>query len=585
MQDHMGLEFNISKQFLIKKNEVLLMEKADLIIKNAKIITLDSKSPCAWGVAIKNECILALLFNENDAASFIDATSHIIDAGGRTIIPGLNDSHLHIIREGLNYNLEVRWDNQKSLKDALDLLKKQAERTPSDQWIRVVGGWSEYQFQEKRMPTLQEINEVSQDIPVFVMHLYESVLLNKAALNALGNITETLALPGTRIEKDAHGNPTGLLLAYPSATILYAALAKGPKLAEQDQINSTQRFLREMNRLGLTSAIDAGGGYQQYPENYTVINQLAEQQKLTVRIAYNLFTQRPGHELEDFTQWVARNTPDQGNDFYKLNGAGEMLVYSAADYENFMQPRPELPPSMEKELTPIIRLLVKNRWPFRLHATYNESITRFLNVFESVNREIPFDELRWFFDHAETISSENISRVKALGGGIAIQDRMAYQGEIFIKRYGSKIASSAPPIHTMLAQGIPVGAGTDATRVASYTPWISLYWLVTGKTVGGTQIFDKNNILDRSKALELWTAGSAWFSGDQEKKGRIKKGYLADLVILSKDYLLVPEEEIKSLQSVLTLVGGKIVYASNEFEKLDLGNLAATPSWSPSNLS
>lgn len=540
------------------------MNYADLIIKNAKIITLDQTTPFAWGVAIKDGIFASLLAHEHDIKNIQGPQTKIINAQGRTIIPGLNDSHLHIIREGLNFDLEVRWDNQKSLKDALRLLALKAKKTAPGQWVRVVGGWSEYQFVEKRKPTLAEINEISSEVPIFVMHLYESVLLNKAALAALGDITETLNLPGSRIEKDAHGNPTGLLLAYPSATILYDALNQAPKLSEQDQIISTQNFFHEMNRLGLTSAIDAGGGFQQYPDNYKVISQLAHDHQLTVRIAYNLFTQRPGHELEDFTEWVAHNKPGKGDDFYKLNGAGEMLVYSAADYENFMRPRPELAPTMEKELTSVVRLLVKNRWPFRLHATYNESITRFLNVFEAVNQEIPFAGLRWFFDHAETISPENIARVKALGGGIAIQDRMAYQGELFVQRYGAHIASHAPPIAAILAAGIPVGAGTDATRVASYNPWISLYWLVTGKTVGGMPLYDKDNRLDRIKALELWTAGSAWFSGDENKKGRIKSGQLADLAVLSQDYLAVPDEEIKSLESVLTIVGGKIVYHSDK---------------------
>jgi predicted amidohydrolase YtcJ len=540
-----------------------MIEVADLIITNANVITLDTQHPCVWGVAIKDGRFLALLMDSNDEVRFRGHNTTIIDAHGRTVIPGLNDSHLHIIREGLNYNLEVRWDNLGSVKDALDLLKYQATKTQPGQWIRVVGGWSAYQFKEKRMPTIDEINEISSDIPVFVMHLYERVLLNKAALKALGNVTETLNLPGSLIEKDSLGNPSGVLLAYPSAAILYSALAQAPKLSYQEQVVSTQNFLHEMNRLGVTSAIDAGGGFQEYPENYEVMSGLAQQKKLTVRIAYNLFTQHPGHELEDFTKWTQENTPAQGDDFYRLNGAGEMLVYTAADYENFLQVRPDLPETMEIQLTEVIRLLVKARWPFRLHATYNESITRFLNVFEAVDREIPFHGLRWFFDHAETISSENLDRVKALGGGISIQDRMAFQGEDFIQRYGAQAAAYAPPITTMLKKGIPVGAGTDATRVASYNPWISLYWLVTGKTVGGKQLYGPDNLLTREKALELWTAGSAWFSGDQEKKGRIQPGKFADLVILSKDYFSIPEEEIKSLESVFTIVGGKIVYTSN----------------------
>jgi len=548
------------------------MNYANLIIKNAKIITVDPKKPIAWGVAIRDGCFLALLDDNGDLEGLVGPETYVIDAHQRTVIPGLNDSHIHIIREGLNYDLEVRWDTVTSLKSALDLLKKQAANTPPGQWIRVVGGWSEYQFDEKRMPTLQEINEITQNIPVFIMHLYERVLLNKAALNALGDLT-TLNITGGHIETDAHGNPTGILLAYPGASLLYSALTKAPHLPHDQQVNSTLRFLRELNRLGVTSAIDAGGGYQQFPENYNVIHEVAAQQQLTVRITYYLFTQRPGHELEDFTTWVAQNRPGQGDSFYRLGGAGEMLVYSAADYENFFQPRPDLPATMEEDLELVIRLLVQHRWPFRIHATYNESITRILTVFEHVNEQIPFNGLRWFFDHAETVSDENLERIKALEGGIAIQDRMAYQGEYCAQRYGKQTAMYAPPIKEMLAKSIPVGAGTDATRVASYNPWICLYWLVTGKTVGGTQMRGKKHTLDRLKALELWTAGSAWFSGEHNKKGRIIPGQYADLAILSNDYLTIPEHEIKDLESVLTIVDGKSVYAGAEFESLNIRTL------------
>lgn len=196
--------------------------------------------------------------------------------------------------------------------------------------------------------------------------------------------------------------------------------------------------MRELNRLGLTSAIDAGGGFQNYPEDYEIIEQLHAKDQMTVRIAYNLFTQRPKQELEDFERWTDMLKPGQGTDFYRANGAGEMLVFSAADFEDFLQPRPDLPQGMEDELERVVRHLVEHRWPFRLHATYDESISRMLDVFEKVNRDIPFNGLHWFFDHAETITERNIERVKALGGGIAVQHRMAFQGEYFVDRYGKR---------------------------------------------------------------------------------------------------------------------------------------------------
>src|SRR5258705_7658382 len=222
---------------------------------------------------------------------------------------------------------------------------------------------------------------------------------------------------------------------------------------------------------------------------------------MTVRIAANLFTQRPKQELDDFSNWAKTVKPAQGDDMYRINGAGEMLVYSAADFEDFLEPRPEMAANMEADLTAVVRLLAQNRWPFRLHATYNETIERALNVYEEVNREIPFDGLHWFFDHCETISDRNIERVKALGGGIAVQNRMAFQGEYFVERYGSQQARRTPPIRRMLKMGVPVGAGTDATRVSSYNPYLSLYWLITGKTIGGLSVYPEENRLDREEAL------------------------------------------------------------------------------------
>jgi len=551
---------------------------ADLILFNGRLHTVDRAKPRASAVAIKDGRFIAV-GNDAQAMALRGAGTQVIDLMGRTVIPGLNDSHLHLIRGGLNYNLELRWEGVPSLADALRLLKEQALRTPAPQWVRVVGGWNEFQFAEKRMPTLEELNQAAPDTPVFVLHLYDRALLNRAALRVVGYDRNTPNPPGGEIVRDGNGNPTGMLIARPNAMILYATLAKGPKLPLEYQVNSTRQFMRELNRLGVTSAIDAGGGFQNYPDDYQVINQLAAQQQLTVRIAYNLFTQKPKEELADFKHWTSSVTYGQGDDFLRHNGAGEMLVFSAADFEDFLEPRPDLPQSMEQELEPVVRHLVEQRWPFRLHATYDESISRMLDVFEKVDRDIPFNGLPWFFDHAETISPKNIERVRALGGGIAIQDRMAFQGEYFVERYGAKAAEMTPPIQRMLAEGIPVGAGTDATRVSSYNPWTSLYWMVSGRTVGGLELYPQG--LSRDTALELYTHGSAWFSSEQGKKGQIKVGQLADLVALSADYFSVEKEAIKWIESLLTVVDGKVVHAAGDFEKLAPPSLPVTPDWSP----
>ena len=369
----------------------------DVVLHNGRITTLDPSRPEVNSLSIQNGRIQAV---ENVSEDQRGDKTLVIDLKGRRVIPGLNDSHTHPIRGGLNYNMELRWDGVPSLADALRMLKEQAQRTPAPQWVRVIGGWSEFQFKERRLPTLDEINAAAPDTPVFVLHLYAQAMLNRAALRAVGYTKDSPDPPGGVIQRDKQDNPTGLLVAKPNALILYSTLAKGPKLGFDDQVNSSRHFMRELNRLGVTSVIDAGGGFQNYPDDYAVIEQLHRDDQLTLRIAYNLFTQKPRGELADFHSWAKMVKPGQGDDYFRHNGAGEMLVYTAADFEDFLEPRPDMAPSMEDELRQVVTFLAQNRWPFRLHATYDETINRALNVYEEVNRELPFDGLHLFFDHA-----------------------------------------------------------------------------------------------------------------------------------------------------------------------------------------
>jgi predicted amidohydrolase YtcJ len=539
----------------------------DLILTGGRVATLNRLRPEAEALSVIDGRI-AVVGTAKAVLATRGANTQVIDLNGRRVIPGLIDSHTHLIRGGLHYNMELRWDGVPSLSDALAMLKRQVARTPAPQWVRVVGGFTEHQFAERRLPTLEELNAIAPETPVFILHLYDRALLNHAALRAVGYTRSTPNPPGGEIVRDRKGDPTGLLIARPNASLLYATLDKGPRLPADYQENSTRHFMRELNRLGITGVIDAGGGSQRYPEDYAVIKKLDTQGDLTVRIAYNLFTQHPRAEFADFDLWTKSLKPGSGSDTLRLNGAGEMLVYSAADFEDFREPPMTLPDPMESELESIVRLLAKNRWPWRLHATYDETIKKALNAFEHVAQEIPFDGVHWFFDHAETISSRNIDRIARLGGGIAIQHRMAFQGEYFIERYGAQAAQMTPPISRMLAAGIPVGAGTDATRVATYNPWVSLAWLVTGKTVGGTSLYADENCLDRERALRLWTEANAWFASESGRRGAIIRGQLADLAVLSDDYFRVPDEAIGGLSSVLTLLGGKVVYGDAEYAEL-----------------
>src|SRR3954469_4986465 len=541
---------------------------ADLILHRGLFTTLARAQPTATAVAILDGRFLAV-GTDKEVMALAGTKTEVVDLKGRRVLPGLIDNHLHIIRGGLNFNMELRWDGVRSLADAMNMLKRQVAVTPPPQWVRVVGGFSEHQFVEKRLPTIAELNAVAPETPVFLLHLYDRAILNAAALRAVGYTRDTPSPPGGEIVRGADGTPTGLLLAKPNAGILYATLAKGPKLPFDYQLNSTRHFMRELNRLGVTGAIDAGGGFQNYPDDYAVIQKLSDEGQLTIRLAYNLFTQKPKGEKDDFLNWTQTSTYKQGNDYFRRNGAGEMLVFSAADFEDFRVPRPDMPPEMEGELEDVVRILAENRWPWRLHATYEETISRALDVYEKVNQDIPLAGLNWFFDHAETISDRSIDRIAALGGGIAVQHRMAYQGEYFVERYGAAAAEATPPVARMLQKGVKISAGTDATRVASYNPWVSLSWLVTGRTVGGLRIYPQRNCLDRETALRMWTENVTWFSNEEGKKGRIDVGQLADLIVPDRDYFSCADADIADTTSDLTMVGGKIVYAKAEFKSLD----------------
>jgi predicted amidohydrolase YtcJ len=551
----------------------------DLIVHNAKVTTLQGGRPEPQAFAVRGEKILAV-GGEAEIIGLRTANSRLIDAGGRRVIPGLNDSHFHIVRGGRDYNLELRWDGVESLQRGLQMILEQAMRTPNGQWVRVLGGWSPHQFRERRMPTVAELNDAAPDTPVYVVFAYSEALLNRAGVAALGLTPATRPPQGGSFEF-VDG---GAIFRQPPA--VYAGIAGLPLLSAEDKLNSTQHFLRELSRFGLTSAIDAGATGTPYPGDYRAVETLAGRPKFPIRVSNLLFAQQPGTEREFYEKLSDEEKRNVNRAASRLNGyvfdgAGEVLVWSAADFEDFMAPRVELSPQMERELADVTRLLAKKQWPIRQHATYDQSISRILDVFEPIFHETGY-RARWGIDHAETISPRNIARIKAMGGGIAIQDRMAFAGEFFAERYGPEAAAHAPPIRQMLDAGLTVGAGTDATRVASYNPWISLYWMVTGRTVGGMQLASPENRLSREEALRLYTVGSAWFSGEEEVKGKIAPGQLADFAILSADYLTVPEEQIRRIESVLTVTGGDVVYSASPFTTFTPEPLPPmSPAWSP----
>jgi len=560
---------------------------ADMIVYNGKIDSYDGQRFSAFSVT--DGRFEKLSNDKNQLLKDKTAETIVIDAQGRRVIPGLNDSHLHVVRGGRFYNLETRWEGIDSLATGLAMIKENAKVTPEGQWVRVVGGWSPYQFKEKRLPTSAELTAAAPDTPVFVLHLYSGGVLNKKAMEVLGITKDTLAPKGSFYEKDAHGELTGRLVADPNPMILYKTIAALPQMSADEQLNSSKHFYHKLLSLGVTSVIDAGGGGHTFPENYQASTALAVTGDLPIRVSNYLFPQTPGKEIQSFTQWMSNYRADQNlhlhmDNGYVIEGGGELLAWKASDYENFTAKRPELARDADDELEKVVRLHLLQGWPFRVHATYDESIERMLNVFEKINKTQPLTKVRWIIDHAETVSDKNLLRIKNLGGAIAVQGRMAFAGEDFAERYGKEQTKRTPPIKKMLAMGIPVGFGTDGTRVSSFNPWATYYWAVSGKTVGGYKLYDKSNTLDRLTALQVFTQGSAYFSGEEKLKGQIAPGMYADFAILNQDILTVADSKLLNTEAKLTVVDGQVQYADKDsFPQLHSPMEKALPSWSPVN--
>ena len=565
----------------------------ETLLTNGRFVTLDAARPRASAVLIRDGIIAAV--GDDDLAGRALASARRIDLGGRTVVPGLNDNHLHLTRGARYYGYELRWDGVGSLARGLEMVAEQAARTPPGQWLRVMGGWSRDQFAERRLPTPADLTEAAPATPVFVLYLYSRGFLNAAGVRALGltpdNVGEK-AMPGARYELTDDGG--AIVHAEPSAMLINTVIGSMPQPTPEEERSSAPHFYRELARFGLTSAIDLGGGGHAYPENYVATRRMAESGEMPIRITNFLPPQVPGEELEIVRRFTGEyavnfNMAERLRHGFEIGGMGEALAVSAYDFENFMAPRPSLDdrPGWRDDLAPILRHLLEARWPIRVHATYDETIRRIMDVFETAHAEevnagrAGLHGIRWAIEHAETIRPETIARVAALGGGVALQDRMAFAGEVFAERYGEEAAADAPPIADLVAAGVPIALGTDGTRVASYNPWVALAWAVTGRTVGGAPLMAERHRRSRLEALQLYTTAAAWFSGEEGLKGRIAPGQFADLAVLDRDYLAVPDGEIASIESLLTICGGRTTHAAGPFDGLAPELPAIMPEWSP----
>jgi predicted amidohydrolase YtcJ len=540
-------------------------QTADTILFNGKILTVDKDFSVRQALAIGNGQVLA---SGTSAAmkKLAGDKARLIDLGGRTVIPGLTDGHIHGIRAALTFGTEVNWIGVPTLAEALEKIRQAAQTQKTGSWIVVAGGWTEEQFEEKRRPTVAEVTAAAPDNPVYIQHLYDWLLLTPKAMAALNIRDDADVTPGGKLERDGSNNPTGILTG--NGNTLGKIFDKLPKPTLDEQADGSRKFFREMNSLGITGIVD-GGGVSMYPANYQAVFRLWRDKQLTVRVAYHLCAPTPGSELKDLQNLTQLLPPGFGDEMLHFNGPGEILIW--ADWTDG-----DITPDGKAKLYDLLRWAAGKGYTIQLHWNPERTVHDLLDVVEAVNEEYPVRNLRWAVLHLYGASEDSLKRMKSLGLIWGVQDGLYFGGERLQREVGAEAARRLPPIATALRLGLTVTGGTDAHRVSSYNPFVALQWYLDGTTIGGVQTRGDAEAPSRRQALEMYTRNSAFAANDDDKRGTLEPGKFADLAVLSSDYLTTPVKEIGKIKSVLTMVAGDVVYAADPF-----ANLAPPPREAP----
>jgi predicted amidohydrolase YtcJ len=542
---------------------------ANLLLRNGRVVSGPAYLPSATALAIAGDRVLAV-GSDRDLDALAGPETTVVDLGGRTVIPGLIDGHVHLMRAGQTWEDELHWDGLPTLAEALATVERAAATLRQGEWVRVVGAWHPSQFRERRGPSREELDRAAPDNPVYVQLLYDEALLNAAGMAACGLELGVPDPPLGSFERGTEGRPTGRVRGL--GAFAHCQRAMGTPSLER-QVASTASACRAFCRLGLTGAVDTGGiGVSR--TSYEALLEARRRDLLTVRARLYVGAGLRGEELAQVRDWTEAVRPGEGDDLVRFTGAGEILSFGCHDMDGlhpFAVSR-----EARSELAGMVRMLAARRWPIHLHATLDTTIDTILDVMEEVDAEHPLRPLRVSLAHVEPISERNLRRAQALGAGLAVQDRMVFRAADAARAWGGEEAvTHSPPLGSMLALGLPLGAGTDATRVTPFNPWLSLWWLVSGRSLSGPRRAAEHR-LTRGRALELYTRGSAWFSFEEGSRGVLAPGWLADLAVLSADYFTVPEDEIPHIGSELTVLGGRVVHASPAFAGLQRGPGAAS---------
>jgi predicted amidohydrolase YtcJ len=534
---------------------------ADTVLLNGKIVTLDGTSSVAEALAIRDGRIAAI-GSSQEILRQADARTRRIDLGGRTIIPGLMDSHIHALRAGLTYSVEVSWIGVPTLAKGLSLIAEAGRTAPPGTWIKVGGGWTELQFPEKRGPTVAELVAAAPDRPVYVQRLYNTAWITPAGIKLMKLAPDT-AIPGGAAEKDAQGNVTGVFTGVNRTFNFFTAKIPGPTF--DGQLAGTRKYFRELNRLGMTAINDFPGGGMR-PEYYRAVQLLWQKRELALRVSFHAQSNSQ-NTLDDYRTATWFTPMGFGDDMLRFRGIGESLTQGV--YDGSTVGLPYNPSAKDwEEFCGVARWAAERGMNVHQHAASDRAAAGILDCFEAINRDIPIAPLRWQIAHIENASEATLARMKALNMGWAVQDRLLYSGGIVAKVLGPEGSRRAPPIKTALKMGLHAAGGTDSDQVAPYNPFVSLRWLLDGKVIDGMPMRGPEETPSREEALRMYSLNAAWFTFDEDKRGSLESGKYADLAVLSDDYMTVPVDKVGELHSVLTMLGGKPVYGEGVYAAL-----------------
>ena len=534
-------------------------DKADLILHHGKVVTVDDRFTVTQAVAIKGERILAV-GNNGEIARLTGPDTRKIDLKGKTVIPGLIDNHAHFMRAAEYWPQEVRLDGVTSRKRALEMIAAKAKQARPGEWVLALGGWSIEQFADDRRGfTKEELDRIAPNNPVLLQLIYFRIYANTLGLKALGIDANTPDPRGGTIVRDAAGQPTGILNGGGAVAM---SLSKLGQVATDRMTGNARVLMRDLNSMGITAYQDEGGrGFT--PRYLEPIHALRKNNELTVRVFYNLWQQpdKPA-DVDGVIAKIKEMKPFQGDDWFDSTGYGETVYFPLHDNTLVKETKPSA--ENMAQWRRIAQAVADKGMHLNVHAQLRGSIEAFLTEIESINKVKPIKGLRWTFSHVDQLEPQDLDRLRRLGMYVQLHSRPDIQGVLFHNVYGDR-AYDMPPLRMVQDSGIHWGLGSDATAVTPSSPFYTLGWAVTGKMLGGFKVLKQT--ITREEALIAHTRSNAYFMFQESNIGSLQPGKYADLLVLDRDYLKVPADQIKDIKPLVTMVGGKIVYEAKSNTK------------------